>query len=337
MGTEVAVFGAGAAVPAFVKQRGELSAVAKALAGRGEFGKRLSIKGGVFRLIAGGKEVSAIEERYLDVIIVAAAEKIGRTFYAKKFSPDDAASPPDCWSANGDTPDPSVKTPPSPSCQTCPNNAKGSGEGDSRACRFSQRVAIVLQNDPAGDVLQLQIPAASLFGKEEGDQRPLQAYARWLAAQNVSPEEVVTRLKFDTKAESPKLFFKAMRWLEEEEYAIAKKQGATEDAKNAITMTVAQQDGVAHTPPADALPPKGAKPDVQPEPAAGSADDDAEPPPPPPATGKAKKDKKDKKVEAPKDEDEPPPPAVRSKPDAAAAVPARKNLAATIANWDADD
>jgi len=48
-----------------------------------------------------------------------------------------------------------------------------------------------------GDVLQLTLPAKSIFGKEEGDNRPLQAYARFLLAQTpnpVDPSEVVTRL-----------------------------------------------------------------------------------------------------------------------------------------------
>ena len=80
--SNVAVFNP-SQVPAFAKKRGQLSAVAKALAGGvGGGGKRISIKGGVFRLVAGGKEVAAIEERYLDVVIVNAAPKeIGRAHF----------------------------------------------------------------------------------------------------------------------------------------------------------------------------------------------------------------------------------------------------------------
>lgn len=339
MGNQVVAFNP-AALPAFAKQRGELSPLAKALVGRGDFSKRLSIKGGVFRLIAGGKEVTAIEERYLDVMIVAAADKIGRTWYDKAWDPDaETATPPACWSADGVTPDASVKAPPSKNCQTCPKNEKGSGQGDTRACRYSQRVAVVLANDPEGDVLQLSLPAASLFGKEEGENRPLQAYARWLAAQNVSPEEVITRLKFDMKAESPKLFFKAMRWLTEEEYAIVKKQGVTEDAKHAITMTVSQADGVKQTAATqeeeeEAPPPPVGKKNTAPKMPAGDDDEDA--PPPPPAT--PKKAGRPKKETAPKVEEEeaPPEPAVRKTGTAASAVPERKGLAAAIANWDDD-
>jgi hypothetical protein len=104
----------------------------------------------------------------------------------------------------------------------------------------------VLANDvDGGDVMQLTLAATSIFGKEEGDdKRPLQAYARYLAAQNISPEMVVTRLKFDTKAAVPKLFFQPSRWLDDVEYAVAIEKGQSEDAKRAVTMTVAQVDNV---------------------------------------------------------------------------------------------
>jgi hypothetical protein len=93
-----------------------------------------------------------------------------------------------------------------------------------------------------GDVLQLQLPATSIFGKAEGDNHPLQSYARLLAAQSISPEMVVTRMKFDTQKESPKLFFKPLRWLTDDEHATAVEKGQSEDAKRAVTMTVAQTD-----------------------------------------------------------------------------------------------
>ena len=232
-------------LPAFAKTA-EASALAKSLAGgAAQTGKRISIKGGVFRLISDGKEVASIDDRHLDVVIVNAAPKISRTFYAGEFN-EAAPAAPDCWSAEGDKPDPSSKDVQSATCASCPQNIKGSGQGESRACRYSQRIAVVLANDIAGgDVMQLSLAATSLFGKEEGDdKRPLQAYARFLAAQNINPEMVVTRMKFDTKVANPKLFFKAERWLTDAEYAAAAEKGQSEEAIKAITMTVSQVDGV---------------------------------------------------------------------------------------------
>jgi hypothetical protein len=245
--SNIALF-SGSNVPAFARNSA-MSDMAKALAGGGGGGgKRISIKGGVFRLLVDGKEVASIDERYLDVVIVNAAPKIGRTWYAKAYDGDTPAGP-DCWSADGERPDASAANPQSDRCATCEKNAKGSGMGESRACRFSQRLAVVLANDLEGHVMQLQLPATSIFGREEGDKRPLQAYARYIVANQASPEMMVTRMQFDTKAESPKLFFKPARWLTEDEYEIAARQGQTEDAKRAITMTVAKMDKVAEPAP----------------------------------------------------------------------------------------
>ena len=227
-------------LPAFAKSA-ELSSLAKSLAGGvGSSTKRISTKGGVFRLVAGGKEVASIEDRHLDVVIVQAAPKISRTFYAGTYE-EGATSAPNCWSADGDKPDASIDEPQSDSCATCPQNAKGSGQGDSRACRFSQRLAVVLANDVDGDVMQLTLAATSIFGKEDGDKRPLQAYARYLAAQSINPETLVTRLRFDTKAAVPKLFFQPQRWLTDDEYEVCAKKGQSTEAKQAITMSVSKK------------------------------------------------------------------------------------------------
>lgn len=229
-----------AQTPAFAR-KGELSTLAKSLAGGGVGGggKRISIKGGVFRLMADGKEITSIDDRHLDVVIVNAAPKISRTYYAGQFVEGETKAP-DCWSADGEKPDASVENPQSSDCASCPMNVKGSGQGESKACRFSQRLAVVLANDIGGDIMQLNLAATSIFGKEEGDKRPLQAYARYLAAQNINPETLVTRLRFDTKAAVPKLFFQPVRWLEDDEYAIAVEKGQTTEAKMAVTMSVAK-------------------------------------------------------------------------------------------------
>ena len=227
-------------LPAFVKGA-ELSDLAKSLAGGGVNNtKRISIKGGVFRLMVGNKEVTSIDDRHLDVVIVNAAPKISRTYYEGTYEEGQNKAP-DCWSADGDKPDPSVAEPQCASCANCPQNEKGSGQGDSRACRFSQRLAVVLANDLDGDVMQLNLASMSIFGKEDGDKRPLQAYARYLAAQSISPEMLVTRLRFDTKAAVAKLFFQPVRWLSDDEYRACAEKGKTDEAIKAVTMSVAKK------------------------------------------------------------------------------------------------
>jgi hypothetical protein len=319
--SNVTLFNAGQ-VPDFVKRRGGLSDVAKSLAaGGGSAGKRISIKGGVFRLISGGKEVAAIEERHLDVVIVNAAPTVNRVFYMKKFDKDAQGQAPDCWSADGVTPSPDSESKQASSCNECPQNIAGSGNGNSRACRYQQRLAVVLANDVSGDVLQLALPATSIFGKENGDSRPLKAYATWLTAQNVDPTDVVTRMKFDTTSESPKLFFKAMRYLTDAEHDDCQKQAKSDDALKAITMTVSKMDKAPQVAaPIEGVKPKAAKPVIAPE------TDEEEAPPPP------KKTKASPKAEAVEEAEEP---VVRKEEKKPSAVPSAKAaLSSMVDDWD---
>jgi hypothetical protein len=239
MGTQVVTFNP-TQLPAFAKSA-TLGELAKNLSGGGGFSKRISIRGGVFRLIDAGKEISKIDDRHLDVVICAAAPKISRIYYAGTYVEGENKAP-DCWSADGLNPDESVKEKQAAVCADCPQNVKGSGQGDSRACRFSQRLAVVLANDIAGQVMQLQLPAQSIFGKGEAENRPLQAYARFLAAQKINPDMVVTRLKFDTDSATPKLFFSATRWLTDSEYQTVGEQAQSDDAQQAVVMQVFQVD-----------------------------------------------------------------------------------------------
>jgi len=310
-------------VPAFAKNA-ELSATTLALAGNVNAGsgmKRVSIKGGVFRLLASGKEIASIEDRHLDVIIVKAAPKVSRIFYAGGYDKDAAAAAPDCTSADGEKPDAGVKNKQSSSCTTCPQNIAGSGNGQSRACRYQQRLAVVLANNPDGDVLQVTLPATSIFGKEDGDKRPLQAYARYMAAQTppVNLDAIVTRMKFDTKAESPKLFFSPMRWLTDDEYESAVEQSKSKDAEKAVAVTPASADGVVAPAPLaiEGKRPMGAMLD----------EDEAEAM----AEVKAAKPKKAKAVEVEAEEE----PEVRKAATKVESVPAKKNkLADIVADWD---
>jgi hypothetical protein len=311
-------------VPAFARNA-ELSETTLALAGgNGASGvKRVSIKGGVFRLMSAGKEIAAIDERHLDVIIVKAAPKVSRVFYAASYDKDAAAAAPDCTSADGEKPDAGVKNKQSATCAQCAQNIAGSGTGQSRACRYQQRLAVVLANNPDGDVMQVTLPAASIFGKEEGGKRPLQAYARYMAAQTppVNLDTIVTRMKFDTKAESPKLVFEAARWLTDDEYASAQEQSKSSDAAKAVSATPAALDGV----PAAPLALEGTRPAPKAAPAPEPEEEEEAPAPAP----KAKKAKAAPVV----DEDDEP--EVRKPEVKETAVPAKKSkLADIVADWD---
>jgi|694.fasta_scaffold77839_1 hypothetical protein len=228
-------------LPDYLKNR-SLSATTRALMGTSQ-NKRISIRGGVFRMMVGGQETAKSDERTMQVVIVTAAEHVSRTFYAGQYEEGEQV-PPACWSADGVRPDASIKEPQCQTCANCPQNVAGSGQGDSRACRFSRRLAVVLANDMNGDVFQLVLPSKSIFGKVENSKMPLEAYVKYLAAHGVNVEDVVTEMRFDTDSATPKLTFSPVRPLEENEHNICSLKAQTQEAKNAITMNVAQTDGV---------------------------------------------------------------------------------------------
>ena len=169
--------------------------------------KRISIKGRVFRKIVGGKEVSVNEENWMNVIFVKMAHEASRTCYEGAYREGEKTSP-SCWSSDSKKPDPSVPTPAAASCDNCPNSVKGSGQGgNGTKCKLSWRTAVVLPNDPAGDVYQLVLPAMSSFGKEENGRWPFRPFIQMLANNNVSAGKIITKMQFDIKAPVPRVLF----------------------------------------------------------------------------------------------------------------------------------
>jgi hypothetical protein len=243
MSNDLAVLDGG--LPSYLKEL-ELDSTTKALMGGSGGGgiKRISIKGGVWRMMVNGKEIAKNEDRSMNVVIVAASPKVSRTWYAKSYTEGGEVTAPDCWSADGEVPDPTSTAPQSKRCLDCPQNVKGSGQGDSRACRYSQRLAVVLANDLQGDVFQLTLPAASIFGTGEPGKWPLQTYAKMIGSKGVPITAVVTEMRFDTDSATPKLTFKPIKVLNPDEHNIVIDQGKSDTAQRAITMTVAQADNV---------------------------------------------------------------------------------------------
>lgn len=208
---------------------------------------RISIKGGKFRRMVNGEQMDISRESSMNIVIVNAAG-VSRTYYEGQYNPENPA-PPTCWSA--DTNRPSMDVPAEQrqanNCADCPMNVKGSGQGNSRACRFGQSLAVVLENDYS-TVYKLHLSAISVFGSPDGDKMPMQAYARFLRSHNTPPVAVVTEMYFDDNSDVPKLFFKAVRPLDENELEKVLALSESEEAIRAITMTVAQADGIKTKP-----------------------------------------------------------------------------------------
>lgn len=232
----------------------ELDEDTKAVAGAGTGGKRISIKGGVFRKYAGGKEVGKVEDRHMNVIFVKMSHTPARTFYSSGYEEGSKISP-TCWSSDSKHPDADVKTPAAPSCDKCPNSIKGSGaNGKGTACRLSWRTAVVLPQHPDGDVMQLVLPSTSVFGDEEDGKFPFRAYIQYLAGNGISVGRVVTRMQFDTNAPVPKLLFSPVAATPVEMLDVIKEQGQSAAALNAVKLTVYQTDEESKAPAQPAIP-----------------------------------------------------------------------------------
>ena len=228
--SNLTLFKSGSVIPDYLRESAD--ATTKDIAGSSG-GKSISIKGGVWRMMVGGEEVAKNEDRAMNFVIIASGKGVTRTFYAEKYEEGKDIKPA-CWSAEGIVPNEEVPSPQAKSCATCPQNIEGSGEGKSRACRFSKRLAVSLENDISGNIYRMSVPSKSYFGRADGEKMPLQAFGKFLAGHGIPITGIVTEARFDTAEAVPVLKFRAVRPLTQDEWAQAKLQSQTEEAKQAI-------------------------------------------------------------------------------------------------------
>jgi hypothetical protein len=226
------LFKSGSVIPDYLREAAD--ATTKDIAGSSG-GKQISIKGGVWRMVVGGEEVAKNEERAMNFVVIASGKGVTRTFYAGKYEEGKDIKPA-CWSAEGVVPNEEVPSPQSKSCATCPQNIEGSGDGKARACRYSKRLAVALENDIGGNIYRLSVPAKSYFGRAEGEKMPLQAFGKFLSGHGIPITGIVTEARFDTAEAVPVLKFRAVRPLTKEEWELGKAQSQTEDARQAIEL-----------------------------------------------------------------------------------------------------
>jgi hypothetical protein len=193
-------------------------------------------------------------------------------------------------------------------------NIKGSGTGDSRACRFQQRVAVLL---PDGDnkfvsaaAYLLSLPATSLFG-DVPDKMQMQAYVRKLHAHKTPLAAVVTEMRFDTDSSTPKLSFKPIRALTESELGMVARLQKDPEVEELIRMDYKPTEQQQATP--DSL--------FAPEPA--------------PVKAKAEKKPAPVVVEEANDEDEEPEePVLKPKAKVQPTPSVTPSLSDMVGNWD---
>jgi len=238
--SNLTLFTSGSAIPDYLREAND--SITSDIAG-GSSNKQISIRGGVWRMVVGGEEVSKNEDRAMNFVIVASGKGVTRTFYAEKYEEGKNIKPA-CWSAEGEKPNAEVPNPQHSTCMGCPQNIEGSGENKSRACRFSKRLAVTLENDIAGNIYRLSVPGKSYFGKADGDKMGLQAFGKFLKGHALPITGIVTEARFDTSEAVPVMKFRAVRPLTRTEWEAAKMQSNTEDAHQAIDfkMVASKQD-----------------------------------------------------------------------------------------------
>lgn len=236
MSNELSIFKNGGAVPAHFRNV-ELSETTRALMG-GTSTRRISIKGNIFRMVVGGQEVAKNEDRAMNIIIAAAAPKTSRQFYSAAYQ-EGVILAPSCWSNDGERPDSKCEAAQSLNCATCPQNIAGSArQGSGRACRYTHRLAVLLENDAInGELYELSLAATSLFGKGEANKMPLMQYAKQLGSHGLNITDVVTEIRFDTDSATPKMVFRAVRALEINELEAVRVHGASPEARLAVTLS----------------------------------------------------------------------------------------------------
>jgi len=221
----------------------KLMDVNKTLSGGGGNGtsRRISIKGGRFREMVNGEQVRVNSSGSMNIVILSSSG-VGRTYFEGTYDPENPA-PPTCWSADSNAPaaDVPAENRKASACRDCPMNIKGSGQNNGRACRFNARLAVAVENDYS-KVYQLQLPATSLFGDGKDGKLGMQAYAKFLSANEMPIIALVTTMYFDENSETPKLFFKPARPLADEELREVLELAEHEDVQKAITLSVYQTD-----------------------------------------------------------------------------------------------
>lgn len=215
--------------------------------GSGGSMRRIQLSNGrTFKRVVNGEQIGKAAPNQLDVIVVDWLAEPSRKFYAGAYDPNAKATLPDCWSNDGVTPEAGAKGKQASSCAACPKNVKGSGQnGKGKACRYERRLAILVAGDPSGDVYQIAIPGASLFSDNDGNVYGFEGYKKFLLANGEALDTVVTRIIYDTEADTAKVGFKAIRHLTEVEAGFVDAAQDDPETERYTKLTAAAVDGAA--------------------------------------------------------------------------------------------
>jgi hypothetical protein len=181
----------------------------------------------------------------VEVVILRASGHVSKIWYEHGYVEGSTAAP-DCFSANGVTPDAGSKKRQAATCAACPMNAWGSritpAGKQGKACSDSKRLAVVplgdLKNEAMGGAMLLRVPAASL--------RELAQFGEKMQALGYPYYAIGTRIAFDPQEAYPKFLFSAIRPLTDAE---ADAVLAMRDQQQITTLLAEGSENTASQPP----------------------------------------------------------------------------------------
>jgi hypothetical protein len=181
----------------------------------------VSIRGSRWRISKGGDTEPVLNAEgepvaSLECVIVKASRNVSKIFYLEAYAEGDAEAP-DCWSVDGVTPDAGSGKPQSTTCATCKQNVWGSkitpAGKKTKACGDNRRIAVV----PLGDILNKKYDGAMLLRVPAASLADLALYGKGMAGKGFPYNAVGTKMGFDLEASFPKLTFRPVRPLTEEQ------------------------------------------------------------------------------------------------------------------------
>lgn len=151
-------------------------------------------------------------------VVVLGVSPLSRAYYAS------GEPPATCWSQEGIVPHDYAPTltgvtrtqPQAKRCMDCTKSIRGTSGPKGTACKYNQRLAVVIA-DQWDEVYQLYLSPASIFGGKDSRDMPWQKYTKYLTGNNSLPTDVVTHVYRDPHSVGTKLFFRPARPLLEED------------------------------------------------------------------------------------------------------------------------
>lgn len=185
----------------------------------------ITLDGNAKQIMRKNSEGEEEPQPVIRVVILDYNKRRGRAYYIKGYDPKKIASP-DCWSEDGIMPN--VKVPADKKqcdkCGDCKMSAKGSKVTDSGkavvACGEHRMLALVPAHDLDFTPLRMKIAITSDWDGQNEEQ----AAKGWFGFSNMinvlrqngvkHTGMMITKMKFDPKAEFPKVMFSPADWLD---------------------------------------------------------------------------------------------------------------------------